>query len=534
MTSPLIWRSLRRLVLIALGIAIALAVVETGMRAAGLALRYAQTRRNQSALHRQHRVRIACVGESTTAGDGVNGRYPEMLEAILNQQDLGGKVAVANLGRAGAVSVNLVGAIADALPRLQPDLVVAMMGINDAGHTHSYGSLIAPGAGRWYGSFRLYKLYRVLRFAIARARTGSTPAAALVLGEGIATPPAAVDEAARAAWHDRHRQSAPRSQDVAARVADLEARVARRQWDGVENALRQLIDEDPGFAHLYALLADVERQSGRDDAAHDTLVRGVEAITGVSPGLYAALAESHFQRGAHQRAIAVQRRVLDEMIEPGNIGSRIHYTIGLADLYERAGRHAEAEKTWRHLAERVHPGNDVLYEHLIRYYDRTGSAEKAERSRELQRRIRYEYVNPVTRENYLTVRRELAARGIPLVALQYPGRDVETLRRMLDDDAGVTYVDNSSFRDLVAADGYERYFYDRFAGDFGHLTREGNCQLARNVARAITEQVFGLAFDESRAACAPAANGAGPLGRAPIGLPPDRPHLPRTGHTASQ
>jgi hypothetical protein len=56
------------------------------------------------------------------------------------------------------------------LEQFSPDVVVAMMGINDAGRTHAHGPVIAPGADRWYGSFRVYKLYRLLRDAVRDLR----------------------------------------------------------------------------------------------------------------------------------------------------------------------------------------------------------------------------------------------------------------------------------------------------------------------------------------------------------------------------
>jgi alkanesulfonate monooxygenase SsuD/methylene tetrahydromethanopterin reductase-like flavin-dependent oxidoreductase (luciferase family) len=65
---------------------------------------------------------------------------------------------------------------------------------------------------------------------------------------------------------------------------------------------------------------------------------------------------------------------------------------------------------------------------------------------------------------------------------------------MLGNDPGVIYVDNGNFRKRVQADGYETYFHDEFAGDFGHLTRRGNELLAENVARTIVEQFFGVDY----------------------------------------
>lgn len=471
------------------------------MRAAGWTIQELQVQRNRAALRRQHEVVIICAGESTTQGDVLSGRYPEMLEGILARQNLGAGVTVVNLGLAGAASSDVVRALAIELKSMSPAVVVAMLGINDAGNTHSYRSMIAAGEGRWYGRWRLYKFYRVLRAALVGAWPWLVADDELMLGEGIVAPYEAPDPVALREWYASHPPSAARDPQTRAALVAISDRLARGHSAGVERELRRLINDDPGFADPYAVLADILRRGGRDAEAHDVLVRGLAKAAGVAPGLAAALAQSHAQRGEHDLAVAMQRRVLDEMIEPANLGGRIHHTIGLAHLFERAGRLDDAEAALREVVERIHPGNAVLYGELIAFYERIGRVEAAEAARELQRRIRYEYVNPQTRANYAALRQLVGERDIPLVAAQYPGRDVATLWRLLDGDDSVLYVDNGFFRDLVAGHGYERYFRDRFAGDMGHLTPEGNCLLAANIARTITTLVFGVAFDDTAIDC---------------------------------
>lgn len=493
-----------RCCLVLCGLAAGFAVLEVGMRTAGWAIRNSEVRRSRKALRSLGPLRIVCAGESTTAGDGLSGSYPEMLEAMLDRQITEAAVSVVNFGSSGAMSGAVVDALAQSIDEISPAVVIAMMGINDAGNTHSYGSMIAGGDGRWYGTWRLYKLYRVLLYAAVGAwpcLQSFDSLAPLVRAEGIAPLPDDSVAAASLEWRARNRLSVPRLPELRPTVTALADRVTRGGDAAAEDELRTVVNADPGYADTYVWLAEAQRRAGRRVEAHATLLQGMESATGVSPGLGAALAESHFERGEHERAFAVQRSVLDELIDPANLGGRIHHMLKLAELYERAGRLKEAEAVLRELVERVHPGDAMLHEVVVRFYERTEWSEKAAAERELLRRIRYEYVNPRTRENYKSLRRMLAARGVPLVAVQYPGRDVETLRRMLDGDQRVAYVDNSFFRDLVAADGYERYFRDRFAGDFGHLTPEGNCLLARNVARAVVEEVFGLRFDDSLADC---------------------------------
>ena len=53
-------------------------------------------------------------------------------------------------------------------------------------------------------------------------------------------------------------------------------------------------------------------------------------------------------------------------------------------------------------------------------------------------------------------------------------------------------MDNEqSFKEALAKGRYEDYFVDRFAGDFGHCTPEGNNLLASAVAEAVIKAGFG-------------------------------------------
>ena len=98
--------------------------------------------------------------------------------------------------------------------------------------------------------------------------------------------------------------------------------------------------------------------------------------------------------------------------------------------------------------------------------------------------------NPKTRRNYLALERILERRGIPLVAVQYPLRSVDTLKRMLASPPDVRFVDNEDlFRQALATARYDEIFSDHFGGDFGHMTPRGNRLLAENVATTILQEV---------------------------------------------
>jgi hypothetical protein len=107
--------------------------------------------------------------------------------------------------------------------------------------------------------------------------------------------------------------------------------------------------------------------------------------------------------------------------------------------------------------------------------------------------LRNQYFNPATTKNYLSLKRILDKRKIKLVCAQYPMRNIAPLKEIFQDEpqGSVIFVDNEKiFTDGVQKHGYEEYFKDMFAGDFGHCTENGNRLLADNIANTIITEFF--------------------------------------------
>lgn len=483
-------RAVSRLAAVAFGIALALGVLEVGMRAAGYAIRLRQAQRNREAVRGGGEFRVLCLGESTTEGNAVHGRYPEMLQEILARQDLGVRVAVINQGRSGADTGTLLTALDEGLAAYDPHLAVVMMGVNDAGRTHAWGTVIAPGADRWYGDFRLYKLYALVRSALEHGLEPQGEDEELVVGDGIHLPAARTDRRRRtqrpvAAWEYDPAITEP--------LGQARDQIDREEYERAQPTLERLLAAHPEVPAVHVELARLRSHRGQHGEALRILQEAVRTVPAPGPGLWAALSRTQAELGDLDAAIATRQFIIESIVDPTDAHDQTHYRIPLAELYERRGQPERAEATLAAIIDMA-PGSDIAHQPLIDFYLRRGDADGVARHRAMQDRIRHEYVNPKVRANYLALRRRLAEVGVPLVAVQYPMRRVDMLRRVLDDDRGVVYVDNGFFRELVERDGYWRYFTDRFGGDFGHLTREGNELLARSVARAITEDFFGLPF----------------------------------------
>ncbi len=78
-------------------------------------------------------------------------------------------------------------------------------------------------------------------------------------------------------------------------------------------------------------------------------------------------------------------------------------------------------------------------------------------------------------------------------------RSLDNLKRIFPDNDDIVFVDNEKiFKKAVRIDGYNKYFEDVFAGDFGHCTRRGNRLLAENIADIILSEVFAIKPDENK------------------------------------
>jgi hypothetical protein len=123
---------------------------------------------------------------------------------------------------------------------------------------------------------------------------------------------------------------------------------------------------------------------------------------------------------------------------------------------------------------------------LVMVYAQRKQTDEMERHHRRYRELSGTRLNPATATNYRTLARAVAARGIPLVAVQYPALNAQPLRDFFAGDDNVVVVDNEetflqASVELPAKDVY----LDLFAGIFGHMTAEGHRRLATNVADAI-------------------------------------------------
>jgi len=153
-TATSIWQ---KIALVLFGLILSLLLLEAGMRLGGFVLASIQEYGNLQSIMQKGAYRILCIGESTTQG-----QYPHLLEQVLNKRDIGVHFSVIDKGKAAKSTLVLMDEIEFNLAEYHPDMVVAMMGINDEGRHMPREMLTTSGGKLFIRSLRTYKLARLL------------------------------------------------------------------------------------------------------------------------------------------------------------------------------------------------------------------------------------------------------------------------------------------------------------------------------------------------------------------------------------
>ncbi len=543
-----------------MGCVAALAFVEFALRAVGRIYQSHQEAVSHVTLERDDTYRILCLGESTTAGLGRgNEAYPNQLEGILNARAAGeAAFRVINGGVIATTSDVILARLSEHLDKLNPHIVVTMMGIND-------GHLIDPGF-QVGGRLRVWKLVKMLYhtwrnedgegapdrlveragfviraspevaasladraaqlrpadprpwliLAEAQARLGESQRSRQLYDKVLAIEPAAVlartiealdlanapldaalaqfpkDANALAArallamrlkqthtFLDLARQATSADpENVVAMIIEGGALLAAQMPEDARTRYKQAIDVDPQLARVLAATP----------ATHTPLLSTlVDAKAGAEPDVGAQDPRRWFFKPAKEMAaafVALRLQAASQDVVSGEIEQATR------DLEEMAATFDPQRASLRLSA--------VGQLAVLKW--QAGDREGAESYHQEIEDFLEVVDNPVTRKNYREILTLLRARGIPLVAVQYPMRRVEPLKRLLEWPTDVVFVDNEkAFKRALLGRPATEIFTDLFAGDFGHLTPLGNRILAENVADAITS-IVGVRSESSESA----------------------------------
>lgn len=420
-------------------------VLEAALRITGYVMMSTQESRNRISLAARGAYRIMCIGESTTADLTCDTRsYPRQLGEILNARSLR-EFSVVNKGIPDGDTPTIMAELEKNLDIYCPDMVVAMMGINDGREKFD------PDKALKASRFRLDDGLKALRL--------------ISLVSGDLKKKREVDEQLeRPAYLGSKGVKLRKMGEKAKRIlSEGYAFMSRNEFDKAREIFEKGSKEYQQIVWSYLALGDVCRKVG-EYAEAERIYRNVIEGNVYGEGTEASLSPKDRSTRNIQQLNAL---------------------LYLGWNFMEQAKYDEAEVTFNEAAK-VRP--DLAFKGLAALYAKKGDVRTAEVYHYKGMQASPEMVNPVTKMNYNRLKKILDSRGIKLVAVQYPTKDVASLEKVFDDPSGVTFVDNGdSFRSILSYGNYDEYFVDRCYSDFGHGTNKGNRLLAENVAQAILE-----------------------------------------------
>ncbi len=452
----------QKILLVIFGIFLSLVLLEIGLRLAGFILASLQERLNLLAIRREGAYRIMCLGESTTAGGWGRGNYPEQLEDILNQLDLGMKFSVVNKGLPGMTTFEIVEQLEANLDKYKPQLVITMMGINDFGNHIPYEKSYLTRKKTFLERFKVFKLFKYVLLHTKSKFRKKPISREMNLKNKL--------------------QCDPKSRQLNLELARLYEMQGR--YGKAKQQLIKFLGIKPEDGDAYFHLGDIYLSQSKLDKAEESFLKAIElgsSTTWVHKSLGVV-----YERQKKLKEAEIQYEKSIEL-DPQNI-----YTIlGLAWLYKKQGKYAQAEELLRKAAVTGYKEQEK-YAALSVLYRETGNLKLSQKyKRKSDQLIIKEFYQPETQANYLQLKRILDKRGVKYLCMQYPTRSIEPLRMIFNSESNIIYVDNESiFKDALKKDDYGKYFSDMFGGDFGHCTIEGNRLIAKNAAKVLLKQVF--------------------------------------------
>ncbi|MDD3347620.1 MAG: tetratricopeptide repeat protein [Oscillibacter sp.] len=271
--------------------------------------------------------------------------------------------------------------------------------------------------------------------------------------------------------------------------------VQQGEFDQARTVFNKGIEADPNFWELYIGLWHCIRENNPSHLVGEDIILKALEVAPYIPDVYIEAGFFYAQNKEYERA---EKMFLDAIaIDPEN---SVPY-VQLADVYILSNNGAALEKLVSKMkniggldAEKNRNRFERLYGFLAVYYRQNGDSKTADKYFLKAGDLRMQYYCPGTKKNFIQLYNILKQRGIKLVCMQYPMRDVASLRQVFDADHDVVFVSNEdNFRQALEKYKFNELFEDHFAGDFGHATRLGNSLIAKRLADELMRLVFSKA-----------------------------------------
>ena len=488
----------QKIFLIILGLFLFIVLLEMSLRLGGFIFLSLQERRNKEAVYKRGTYQIMCLGESTTAFGGRDS-YPRQLEEILNAYDIGIKFSVVNKGLPAVNTSYILAQLEDNLNKYKPDMVITMMGINDSGqhipYEDSYAAKIIP----LFNSLRTYKLTRLLWLhMVTKAKEILKQVyaeQAVSLAKAIKLNPKDDWSYIRLGRIYKEQGNIAQTQACFKKALELNPRngwayiglgwVYKEQRDFIqaEACFKKAIELSPKNAWTYIGLGWVY-EDGENFAQAEACFKKAIELNPKNDCAYTGL--GRFYKA--QKNLTQSEACFKKAVELNSRSDSAY--LGLGWLYEESKNLSQSEACFKKAVE-LNPRNDSAYGSLTLLCAEKGEYEFMQGYAREASRSRLAYYNPKTQHNYQKIKEILDKKGIRLVCVQYPMRNVESLKRLFAGQEGIIFVDNEQvFKEALKEVSYKEYFTDIIGGDFGHCTPKGNRLLAENIANVILKEAF--------------------------------------------
>ena len=418
------------------------------------------------------------------------GTWPHLLEEVLNQQNLGIKFSVINRGVSGTTSEIILSQLEGNLNRYNPDMVIAMMGINDGEDTGIYKDISSPKRiMSYFKNFRVYKLIKLLWLHIIN-KAGE-------VGAYIPKGKNGIIEAEDFIQPDTFKEQEENKDAIKINTQGTNKELAasltyQGDFDKAEKILREVIAMNSQDDMAYVELGiNYELRGDKYDMVVEAYKKAIE-INSRNAKAYFQLGLYYEHSGEYERAVEMYKKAVE--INPQD--RRSHSGLGIC--YRKLGQYNKAEEIYKRAIE-TSPDDDMAYGGLALCYKEQRKSNLSEEYFRKANEKRFKKYNHITRDNYNRLWETVNQRGIKLACMQYPLRSVESLKKMFKTREGIIFIDNEKiFKETLKTTRYEDYFIDSFAGDFGHCTERGNRVLSGNIAKVILREYFDKDYDKDK------------------------------------
>jgi len=498
----------QKIILIFLSIILTFICLEVTLRAGGFLFLFFQERANQIGLTDPDAYRVLCIGESTTAfGDEFS--YPSQLENILNKRSESQKFKVINKGVPAINTNEIVDQMSHNLNKYRPDLVVTMIGINDEYYYFEKQKTFLETKFAFLSNFRVVKLFKLVK-AHLKDKLG--------IKRGIGDERIQRNDLIQEL--ERPDRTLKRVEKITKKIEQEEQVKSRLIEEGKQKevwfATKRIEKLNDNKRHLLILIGrwfEGQKNFGQAEAAYFRACK----FAPKDERAFVELGRCYKAQGRYQDAIGVFKRAI--MIDPqmtwGYIelgrtfnlmgepekttvifeklalsgDARYWLYVELGDWFVKQGMLDDAEKVYLK-AIKKEPKNSLVYGKLSELYKKQGRLKESEEfALKSESRIQESYDKNLLKV-YDTVSQKILKSGAKMISMQYPLRDNKWLKENLKDRDKIIFLDNkSNFEEVLSSSQYTEYFYDNFAGDFGHCTIKGNQLIAEQLADVILDSI---------------------------------------------